>query len=617
MKRITLAMVAIAVSAAVQAQVPTPPAPRPAPTPRAPEARPLPTPRPDVYWNWDSEWSRHAAEMAREWNRIDADQIRESARHAAEMAREAVRIDTDQIREQARQAAEIAREASRIDAEQIRIQAQEAARQARIHFEDMRIEAPRIYWNDRAIEIPDFQYTPRPPAPAMAPMPPMPAMPSMSFGYEGDRFATRVPAPWAQGDPSDSIYRLASESSNRGDYRRAAQLFSELTQKYPQSRYAGDAMYWESFARYRLGTTDELERAAKTLETLSARGDVRRRGSDGDVDALRVRVYGTLAQRGVRGYDDKLKPFRGTGAACDREAMSVRAEALNALGRMDPAAATPLIRKALDSKDECSTDLRQKAVFMLGQRASERTDAEATTALIGVARSDPSQNVRIDAISWLPRLSGDAPFSALEDILRSDTSSRIQRAAVRALNSSENPKARQTIRALIDRKDAPENLRIEAINSFDRERATDDDARYLRGLYGRVESDRLREAVVNSVGRLGGTENDQWIISLAKNPNTPDQLRSSAVSRLGRMSTVPIGDLVKLYDVAETRSMRDQLINVFASRKEQEATDKLVQIVRSSSTDYIAQKNALNALTRKASNDPKVMQLLVEILQKP
>jgi hypothetical protein len=115
---------------------------------------------------------------------------------------------------------------------------------------------------------------------------------------------------------------------------------------------------------------------------------------------------------------------------------------------------------------------------------------------------------------------------------------------------------------------------------------------------------------------VGGSENDQWIIALAKNPNTPDPLRASAVSRLGRMATVPIGDLIKLYDVADTRSMRDQLINVFANRKEQEATDKLFQIVRNSTTDYIARRNAMQALTRKGSNDPKIMQLLFDIVDK-
>lgn len=613
MKRITLAMVAIVVSAVAEAQVtPTPPTPRPAPAPRAPEVRPHVTPAPRAepfIFEWDSEWvrdqARHAAEMAREYSRIDADQVR----HAAEMAREMSRIDAEQIR----QATEMAREMSRIDADRVREQSQEMARQARemarMHVEDWRFEAPH------AVEMPmEFHFTP--PVPPTAAFPAMAPTPSFSFGW-GEGLRTQAPQAWAQGDPADSLYRLASESNNRGEYRRAAQLFSELTQKYPRSSYLGEAMYWEAFSRYRLGTTEELQRAATVLETLSARGNElpRRRSSDSEVDALKLRVWGTLAQRGVRGYDEKVKTLAANGA-CDKEDVAVRAEALNALGRMDPAAAMPYIRKMLDKKDECSTDLRQKAVFMLGQRASERADGEATTALIAVAKSDPNPSVRSDAISWLPRLPGDAPFAALEDILRSDSDARIQRSAVRALNSSDNPKARQSIRALIDRKDAPEQLRVEAINSFDKERTTDDDAKYLRGLYARVETDKLRESVVNAVGRIGGTENDQWIISLAKNPNTPDQLRSAAVSRLGRMQTVPIADLIKLYDAAETRSMRDQLINVFANRKEQEATDKLLEIMRNNTTDYIARRNAMNALVRKGQNDPKIMQALLDVMEK-
>src|SRR5439155_18624655 len=92
---------------------------------------------------------------------------------------------------------------------------------------------------------------------ALAPFPPR-------FFDEG--LNTRAPAAWAQGDPADSVWRIAQESNNRGDYPRAAQLFSTLSQKYPKSAYVGEAMYWEAFARYRLGSTQELETAAKVLE---------------------------------------------------------------------------------------------------------------------------------------------------------------------------------------------------------------------------------------------------------------------------------------------------------------------------------------------------------------
>ena len=56
-------------------------------------------------------------------------------------------------------------------------------------------------------------------------------------------------------------------------------------------------------------------------------------------------------------------------------------------------------------------------------------------------------------------------------------------------------------------------LRIEAVNTFSNERATTEDAAYLRGLYTRADNDRLKEAIINAIGRIGGQENDQWILT--------------------------------------------------------------------------------------------------------
>ena len=52
----------------------------------------------------------------------------------------------------------------------------------------------------------------------------------------------------------------------RGDYGRAAQLFRDIGQKYPKSAYQNDLPYWEAYARYKIGTTDELHNAVKLLE---------------------------------------------------------------------------------------------------------------------------------------------------------------------------------------------------------------------------------------------------------------------------------------------------------------------------------------------------------------
>src|SRR5512142_990489 len=74
-------------------------------------------------------------------------------------------------------------------------------------------------------------------------------------------FATVPPAVRRQGDPADSLYKLAREQLNGGEYRRAAELFRQLVEKYPKSTYAPDALYWNAFALYRSGSDSDLRRA--------------------------------------------------------------------------------------------------------------------------------------------------------------------------------------------------------------------------------------------------------------------------------------------------------------------------------------------------------------------
>jgi len=70
---------------------------------------------------------------------------------------------------------------------------------------------------------------------------------------------------WLQGDPADSLYRAARERLNRRDYREAADLFAAISDRFPRSGYAGDALYWQAFALYRLGADGDLHAALDAL----------------------------------------------------------------------------------------------------------------------------------------------------------------------------------------------------------------------------------------------------------------------------------------------------------------------------------------------------------------
>jgi HEAT repeat protein len=273
---------------------------------------------------------------------------------------------------------------------------------------------------------------------------------------------------------------------------------------------------------------------------------------------------------------------------------------------MDPAGALPSLRKVLERKDECNASLRRNAVFILARR----NDAEASALLLTVAKTDPNTNVRSEAINFLARTPGETGINALEEILRTEQDERLQRAAVRALMNSDNQRARASMRALIDRKDAPVNLRIEAISSLNSDRATQEDVKYLKDLYGRAESDAMKRAIIDAVGRMGSPETDQWVLAIARNNNESSSIRATAMSRLYR-SNISIADLNKLYDAADSRDIRQQIINILQNRKESEASDKLVEIVKTG-TDIRLRTLAINALQRK--NDPRSAQLFQDIL---
>ena len=425
---------------------------------------------------------------------------------------------------------------------------------------------------------------------------------------------TRPRASWSKDDPADSLYRLAREALNRGEYRRAAQLFSEVPRKYPKSDYAPDCAYWQAFSLYRAGGTDDLKQALRILEGNQIQLASLSKESSVDVTALRARIQGALAARGDRDAAAALQSeAKTTNAGCDREEISVRAEALWALGQMDRASAMPIVKKVLARRDECSLELRRRALFV----AARDADADAVALILDVAKNDPDQGIRGEAMRWLPRVAGDNAVPQLEELLRTSTDEQAQRSAVSALSSIDSDRARKAIRAIIERADAPERVRYEAIYSLSRERdgrpASADDVNYLRSLYTKVDNPRLREAVLQSLGRIETPENAQFLLGIVRNQNEEPSLRAAALQRLGRMQSVNVADIAKLYDVADARSLREQILMALSQRKEPEAIDKLMDIARKD-TDPQIRRTAISVLAR--SNNERAKKLLQELIDR-
>lgn len=451
---------------------------------------------------------------------------------------------------------------------------------------------------------------------------------------EGDRRGALSRMRPEQGTAEDSLYRAAREALNRGEYSRASTMFRSLEQRYPRSRVAPAVLYWQAFALYRAGSTDELKRA---LEVLKAQQEkYPEAAADGEAAALRTRLQAALAARGDAQAAAALQAATNGGPTCDKEDVEVRAEALNALAQINLPEARPALKKVLSRRDECSVRLRRSAVYILGRIGSE----ESTSDLIEVAKTDPDPSVRSDAIMILGRSPGTATVKTLEQLFAASTDDRTRQAVLSALRSRGGPEAKRLLRTIIERNDIPERMRSEAISQLagssadiraatmamteggppgqtastaSRRTGDDEDSAYLRNLYGKMESQQIKLQIISAVARIGGTANDQWILGIAKNRDEDIRTRREALSRL-RSTSLSVDDLGKLFDSLSERDLRSAVLQQLGRREEPAATDKLIEIARSG-TDPQLRREAISLLARK--NDPRTTKLLLDLVEKP
>ncbi len=426
------------------------------------------------------------------------------------------------------------------------------------------------------------------------------------------------PAPWAKADPADSLYRLAREALSRGDYKRAAEIFHRIPERYPQSAYAGQALYYEAFALYRSGGDDDLSTARDRLTQLKQRFPSIAK-SDGA--SLLTRVCGELAKHGdescaasidrqAQGDSDVVGPgASGSQRSCSPDAdedNDDRIYALNALLQMDAERAMPILQKVLARRDPCSVALRRKAVFLVSQKKTDQT----ANILMSVARSDPDQEVREQAVFWLSQVPGSTGL--LEEILKGNGDENIKDKALFSLSQQNEPRAQQILRDFAARDGENGDLREKAIFWLGQRRSTEN-TEFLRSLYSRLSNEDLKEKILFSLSQQKGAGNEQWLMNIALNPKEDIELRKKALFWAGQTG-VATSELSSLYNRMADAEMKDQMIFVFSQRQHDPAAmDKLFDIAKNEK-DPELRKKAIFWLGQ--SRDPRVQQFLMDLINK-
>lgn len=410
-----------------------------------------------------------------------------------------------------------------------------------------------------------------------------------------------LPAPsWAPQDPADSLYREARRALSDANYQRAAELFERLRVRYPRSTYVADAYYWQAFA---LNRNDRLQQALSLLDEQGKRfpnANTRR-----DAQALATRIRGELARRGDASEAERLTNVATQG--CPEEEDDVRIAAINGLMQMDAERAMPILKKVLARGGACSAELRRKAVFVVSQQRSE----EAADILLNAAQNDPDGEVRQQAVFWLGQVRDDRAVDMLSQILTKSNDQELKEKALFALSQHRSPRAAGLLREYAQGANVSSSLREKAIFWIG-QRPSQENADFLKNLYGRLEEQELKEKVIFSLSQQRGMGNDKWLMDIALNDGEDIELRKKALFWAGQNREVSLDQLVSLYDRMKDREMREQMIFVYSQRRETPAVDKLMSIAKSD-PDRELRKKAVFWLSQ--SRDPRAAQFLLEIIE--
>jgi HEAT repeat protein len=250
-------------------------------------------------------------------------------------------------------------------------------------------------------------------------------------------------------------------------------------------------------------------------------------------------------------------------------------------------------------------------------------DASVVAPLVELARAEGADAARINpddvgpgdklqsaAVAALSMIRDGAGLPALLDLARRG-SPAVRKAAVFWLGQREEPQARALVRTVAGDERESEALRGAAIFALGQgSTPTAADRAFLRDLFGKLESERLRDRILMGLAQSESADDARWILAQARDDHNTIEVRRKAVFWAGQ-GHVPVADIVALYREVREPRLRDHVIFVLSQRDEERATQALFEIARSDE-DRAMRKKALFWLAQK--DDPRVTKFISDII---
>ena len=298
---------------------------------------------------------------------------------------------------------------------------------------------------------------------------------------------------------------------------------------------------------------------------------------------------------------------------------SMQQEALTALLRLVETDRVQILRGVIDREDECSVNLRVRAVELLAREDTQEAEKE----VIDVAMTHRDPAARYAAVSGLRRFDSPTAIAALATILIRSKHQEAVEAAISALRRSERAEARQALTRYATNAGNPEELREDAIVALARRSDVSVDA--LIQLYATLETEELKTTVIDRVRRKVALEHADngvtWLFNLAFDASEPKEIRSSALDAWARSPSLELSGLADAFGRLEDPELRERIFYGLYRRAGQEEGEAKSEVVRKMvelarlETDGDVRERAVYWLGRTGS--PEAVEFLLELLRGP
>ncbi len=418
-----------------------------------------------------------------------------------------------------------------------------------------------------------------------------------------------APAPWIQEDPGARAYAAAREALNARRYEEAARLFAELRRRYPSSGYVADSYYYEAFARSRDDARTSLQRALELLAEQREKLSQQQVATARDAEQLQVRIEAQLARRGDAQAAEAIARQAAGASTCGPE-QEVRLAALGALLNMNAEQALPILKDVLKARDECSAELRKRAVFLI----SQKLDEESVGILLDLAHRnpDPDPEVREQAVFWLSQVRSEEALKALESILQESGDPKLQERAVFALSQQGSPRAAEILAQVARRPDASRQMREQAIFWIGQNPSAGG-VKALLALYPTLNDAELKERAVFAISQTNTAEARQWLLERLRDASETLEVRKMALFWLGQSQGLSLAELQGIYGSLSDPEMKEQAVFVASQRSGPAAVDFLMEVARTEKDPKLRER-AIFWLGQ--SKDPRVAEFLLSLIRR-